>query len=44
MPLFATWPDNVDLAVTIAFLAFAVSLPVLGYAFMVVDFLRATGR
>jgi len=36
--LLATWPDSVDLAATIGFFVLALSLPLLGYVFMVADF------
>jgi hypothetical protein len=34
----ASWPDGVDWTVTMAYLAFAFGLPLLGYACMVLDF------
>ena len=36
-PLFA-WPDKLDLFATITFVAIAVTLPSLGYMYMVADF------
>jgi hypothetical protein len=36
--LDSTWPDGVDLASTLAFLALALLAPALGYVFMVADY------
>lgn len=36
--LFATWPDEVDLFATIFFLALVITVPLVGYIFMVADF------
>ena len=37
-PSLFAWPDSVDVLATLAFLALAFSLPILGYVFLVADF------
>jgi len=34
------WPDGVDTAITLGYLAMIIGLPLLGYVFMVLDFRR----
>jgi len=34
------WPDGVDAAITLGYLAMIIGLPLLGYVFMVLDFRR----